>query len=363
LRKTHDVLRRKGVNMISGMVRSIALRGCHNLIAELGGSPERVARAAGIPNAAFTDPDMSIDGAALASYFELAAMHCSTEDFGLRLARRQGLQILGPIWVLARSAATVREALADICGHMGYFSSMVAIRLQEESVGFALDYELRAPGSVSTRQSVELGLASVCLELRASLGAAWRPLAVQFRHAAPADTSSHRQIFGDMLLFNQDRNALLLDRDSAQRPMRDQNDRAYRAMSGSLRLQSPGDTPGDEVQVELAVRALLPSGRFDLPAVATEIGVCSRTLQLRLKRRGTSFQAIVDAVRIELAEKYLRQSRLSAAEIAELLHFADSSALSRFMRTKAGATPSEIRRSAGQGAASVAGGAARPARS
>ena len=51
-------------------------------------------------------------------------------------------------------------------------------------------------------------------------------------------------------------------------------------------------------------------------------------------------------MRIELAEKYLRHSRLSAAEIAELLHFADSSALSRFMRTKAGATPSEIRRGA-----------------
>ena len=79
--------------MIGGMVKSIALRGCHNLIAELGGAPDRVARAAGIPAEAFTNPDMSIDGAALASYFELAAMHCSTEDFGLRLARRQGLQM------------------------------------------------------------------------------------------------------------------------------------------------------------------------------------------------------------------------------------------------------------------------------
>ena len=332
--------------MISGMVKSIALRGCHNLIAELGGTPDRVARAAGIPAAAFTDPDLSIDGAALASYFELAAMHCSTEDFGLRLARRQGLQILGPIWVLARSAGSVRDALSDICGHMGYFSSMVVIRLEDEGPNVTLSYDLRVPGSVSTRQSVELGLASFCLELRSSLGPTWRPAAVQFRHALPADLSAHRQVFGDMVLFDQDRNALLLERTAAMRPMRDHNERAYRAMAASIRLQTPGEAPCDEVRVELAVRALLPSGRFDLPAVAAEIGVCSRTLQLRLKRRGASFQGIVDAVRIELAEKYLRHSRLSAAEIAELLHFADSSALSRFMRTKAGATPSEIRRGA-----------------
>lgn len=333
--------------MISGMVKSIALRGCHNLIAELGGSPDRVARAAGLPTAAFTDPDMAIDGAALATYFELAAMHCNADDFGLRLARRQGLQILGPIWVLARSAASVREALSDICAHMAFYSSMTAIRLEDEASGVALAYDLRAPGSVSTRQGVELGLASFCLELRSSLGPTWRPAAVQFRHAPPADLSAHRQVFGEMTLFDQDRNALILDKASAQRPMRDHNDRAYRAMAASMRLQPPGEAPCDEVRVELAVRALLPSGRFDLPAVAAEIGMCSRTLQMRLKRRGASFQGIVDAVRIELAEKYLRHSRLSAAEIAELLHFADSSALSRFMKTKAGATPSEIRRGAG----------------
>ena len=78
LRNMYDVLRKRGEDMIGGMVKSIALRGCHDLIAELGGSPDRVARAAGIASKAFADPDMNIDGAALASYLELAAMHCGT---------------------------------------------------------------------------------------------------------------------------------------------------------------------------------------------------------------------------------------------------------------------------------------------
>ena len=147
-------------------------------------------------------------------------------------------------------------------------------------------------------------------------------------------------------MFDQERNAVLLDKTSADRPMRDHNDRARKVLAASLKLQLPGDAACDVVRVELAVRALIPSGRFDLPAVAGELGLCTRTLQMRLKRRGASFQKIVDQVRVELAEKYLRNSRLSAAEIAELLHFADSSALSRFMKSKAGATPSDIRRGA-----------------
>ena len=72
--------------MVNGMMKSIALRGCHNLIAELGGAPERVARAAGLSQQAFTDPDMSVDSDAVATYFDLAARHCGVEDFGLKLA-------------------------------------------------------------------------------------------------------------------------------------------------------------------------------------------------------------------------------------------------------------------------------------
>ena len=330
--------------MVNGMMKSIALRGCHNLIAELGGAPERVARAAGLSAQAFTDPDLAVDPDAVATYFDLAARHCGAEDFGLKLARRQGLQILGPVWVMARSAATVREALTDVSRHIGYFATSIIITLRDEPSVLAVAYDVSLSRDVASRQMVELGLASLCPELRNSLGPAWRPAAVQFRHSAPADLTAHRQAFGDHILFDQERNAVLLDKASAERPMRDQNERARRVLAASLKLQSPGDATCDVVRVELAVRALIPSGRFDLPAVAGELGLCTRTLQMRLKRRGASFQRIVDQVRVELAEKYLRHSRLSAAEIAELLHFADSSALSRFMKTKAGATPSDIRR-------------------
>jgi AraC-like DNA-binding protein len=330
--------------MISGMVKSIALSGCQELISDLGGSPDRVARGAGIPLQAFSNPDISIDGQAVATYFELAAMHCGAEDFGLKLARRQGLQILGPLWILARSAGSVREALTDIAANIGYFASTLALGLQEEKTCLALTYDARLSGATPARQIIELGLASFCLELRSSLGPSWRPTAVQFRHSAPADISGHRQVFGNMVLFDQDRNALLIDKISSARPMREHNERTYKAIASSLRLQLPGEAQCETVRVELAIRALLPTGRFDLPSVSAELGVSARTLQERLKRRGRSFQQIVDAVRVELGEKYLRSSRLSAAEIAELLHFGDSSAFSRFMKTKAGASPSDIRK-------------------
>lgn len=327
-----------------GTVKSIALSGSRDLIAELGGSPDRVARAAGMDQRALTLADLSVDCETVATYFELAARHCGAEDFGLRLARRQGLQIFGPLWALARSAATISEALEDIAGNIAFFSTAISLHLQDDAAGRALCYDIRTTGGVPVRQLTELGLACFCFELRQGLGASWQPVAVQFRHAAPADLGAHRRAFGTNVMFNQDRNALVVDRRSAQQPMRNPNERAHRVLGSALRLEGLGDAPGDEVRTELAIRAMLPSGRFDLSCVAAEMGMGARTLQARLARRGVSFQSIVDQVRIDLAHRYLRNSLLTASEISELLHFADPTAFSRFMRAKAGATPSEIRR-------------------
>src|SRR3546814_14127799 len=57
-----------------------------------------------------------------------------------------------------------------------------------------------------------------------------------------------------------------------------------------------------------------------------------RSLQRRLTAAGTSFDAIVDSVRSDLAYAYLQDSRLSVAQIAETLHFSETRALSRAVR-------------------------------
>jgi AraC-like DNA-binding protein len=327
-----------------GRVKSIALSGSGDLITELGGSPDRVARAAGLDPRALAMADLSVDCETAATYFELAARHCGADDFGLRLARRQGLQILGPLWVLARSAGSISEGLEDIVANIASFSTAMSLHLRDDSAGRALCYDLRMTGDAPVRQLMELGLACFCFELGQCLGPSWQPAAVQFRHAAPADVSAHRRAFRADVMFNQDRDALVIDHLSCARPMRNPSERAHRVLGSALRMQALGETTADEVRTELAVRALLPSGRFDLPCVANELGIGARTLQARLARRGASFQGIVDQVRIELATRYLRNSQLTASEISERLHFADSTAFSRFMKTKAGVTPSEIRR-------------------
>jgi len=57
-----------------------------------------------------------------------------------------------------------------------------------------------------------------------------------------------------------------------------------------------------------------------------------RTLQRRLADDGASFGLILDEVRADLAATYLRESDLSVAEVAEILQYSQTSALSRAFR-------------------------------
>jgi AraC-like DNA-binding protein len=63
-----------------------------------------------------------------------------------------------------------------------------------------------------------------------------------------------------------------------------------------------------------------------------------RTLQRRLREEGTSFAAIVDALRREMALAYLDR-RVSIPEVAQLLGYADTTAFHHAFRRWTGSSP------------------------
>lgn len=328
--------------MSIGHVPSIGIAGVAELIADLGQDPVAIAIESGIPPEALVDRDIPIPGERVVALFELAATRCGVRDFALRLARRQGLHVLGPLWTVIRSAPSVRVAMQDLAANFDFHTSAAQVRVDEEPQSVAICYDTRVRAPAQDVQTIELGLGILCLALRSMLGPDWRPVAVQFRHAPPPDARPHRALFGDLTLFDQDRNALVLDYTAYAAPLRAGSGRTHTILARALAAKAPSRA-GDTVRVELMIRALLPDTLVDLAAVARELGLPARTLQHRLTQEGTSFQQILDRVRLELAEKYLTGSSLRLGQIAEILRFADSSAFSRFVRLKTGRPPSQIR--------------------
>lgn len=84
--------------------------------------------------------------------------------------------------------------------------------------------------------------------------------------------------------------------------------------------------------VRSALRESVGADPPTLQRVAATLHVSDRTLQRRLADEGTSFAGLLDEVRKELAQEWLRDGRLSRTEIAYLLGFSHPSSFSRALR-------------------------------
>jgi AraC-like DNA-binding protein len=95
-------------------------------------------------------------------------------------------------------------------------------------------------------------------------------------------------------------------------------------------------------QVARVLRDALKSDEGHVDHVAKQLGLTARSLQRRLKDESTSFQAVRESVRRELAQRYL-DDKLAISEISFLLGFSEPSAFFRAFKRWTGMTPIQAR--------------------
>lgn len=321
--------------MAGSLIRSVILDGAADLIRAHGARPAPIARAAGIPRSALTDPDLLISATAVLRFFDLAAEACRLPTWGLTLGTSGRLAaIIGPLWVLLRNARTIGEMCTELADNFDLYSDAAMVSLERTSDGVLLNWTTTAGRIDSEVQMAEFSMRVFANEIRSHLRPDWMPAAVMFRHARPPGRRQpYRAAFGPHVRFNQDRNSLLLDERTWTAPLKSRGSAARALVSRVVRLDE--ERPSSKRMahsVEAVVRSLMPYAPCTIDEVSRALDLPARTLQFRLQQEGTSFTRVRDVVRADLASKYLRHSELSATRIAEILGYADLTSLSRSFR-------------------------------
>ncbi|MES2017510.1 MAG: AraC family transcriptional regulator ligand-binding domain-containing protein [Pseudomonadota bacterium] len=326
-------------------VRSGSLVGARELIDELGGDAALLAVQAGIDPAAFAAIDFPVQISAALSFFEAAATACRCDNFGLRLAHYQDFSVLGPLWPLIQSAATVGDMLRDLANYYLLHASGGLLSAEREEHGVTIYYSFATGNGPMDRHGIALGYGVLVRELR-KIQPGWLPRRTQFCHAPPLNLTLHRAFFGRGLMFNADRNGIFIDDDLLATPLQSVDSGTHRALSMQFKLQReilPGVL---RLQTESVLRSLIPFGPCDLAVVARTMRLSRRSLQRHLAHDDTNFNQLLDAVRADLAIHYLKQSDLAISDIAEILGYAESSVLTRAFQRWYGVSPRAARNGA-----------------
>ncbi|RVU22298.1 AraC family transcriptional regulator [Streptomyces antnestii] len=325
------------------LVRNAALSSYVELSQSLGIDPRALMKRVGLDPVGLAVQDRWISGVAVTELLELSAAAAAHEDFGLLLAERRRFSNLGPISLVIREEPDTRSALELLVRHESMYNEMLHSRLSEASGLATLKVSLEPGEAVATRQAVELAVGAFHQVLRSFLGARWQPVSVCFTHSAPADTGTHRRVFGTMVEFDRDFNGIVFYASdlNAPNPMSDPQLRTYARQYFESLAVSRDTTVADRVR-EL-IEVLLPTGRCSIEQVASSLGVDRRTVHRQLAAAGETFSSLLNATRAQLAEQLVANPRRSLTEISGLLGFSAPSAFSRWFSEHFGCSPRQWR--------------------
>jgi len=267
-----------------------------------------------------------------------------TPDFGRRLARRQGIEILGPVGLAARSAATVADAFVIFDKFMAAYCPSISARMtahiDPELRRFEFEYLLDPPPPQA--QAIELSLGVTLRALHLFLGSSYRPVTVHLPHRPLTSADDYQRYFGCPPCFCEPVSGFTLRAVDLQQPLpkdRLAHQTAVDYLAGAL----ADHTPATSQLVRSLVRQLLPTGAVTLADIALHIGTHPKTLQRRLAAEHATFAELVDQTRRDTAQRLLLDSDVSLDHLCRQLGYAEQSVLTRSCKRWFGTTPTTYR--------------------
>jgi len=195
--------------------------------------------------------------------------------------------------------------------------------------------------------AVDIGMSLLLDMCRLNAGAALRPLAVSLRRLRPASVLAYERFFGCAIEFAAKENALVLAAADADRPLQTSDQLLASVFDQMLAEQLARLDRSDVVaRCKAAILEHLASGEASEDEAAARLHMSPRTLQRKLAEARTSYSALVDATRKDLALRYIDDPQRSITDITFSLGFAGPSSLTRAFKRWTGVSPSDYRATA-----------------
>jgi AraC-like DNA-binding protein len=303
----------------------------------------------GLDRTAVRQPESRIPFVKHVALLEAAAEHLEDPDFGLHFGSSVDPLDAGALAFMAANSPTLGAALKNLASYLNVFTEGSEIWIETGDsfvdVGFrVIDQNVERFGQLE-----EFALALLMNIARFVVGRRLTPERVERLHHRRQGNEFFEQYFGSPVHFGQKRSALVLNKYVLDIPCRNADERLLRILKSHCDdlLKKLGQRADLKQHLAHLVSSHLTSGPVTAKSVARELGMSERTIARRLSEQGLSFGQIVDDVRRQLAERYLREPDLRPSQIAYLLGYSEPSAFTRAFRRWTGRSPTQFRAGAG----------------
>ena len=279
----------------------------------------------------------------------LLAVEASQDDFfGLHMGCEDQLNATSRLDDIMAKSFNLEETLSNATQYSRLISDAATSKLIITNDSFRYEFHLSPDwlmqNDIVVRNAIDLALARVKNTIYFLSNRQCSPVAVQFHYPKPKKIEEYYAVFNAPLVFNKSHSAVIFSKQflKFQNPFFKKSilETLKRYGDDELTKLSTDKTCSKEVK-KYIYNQISP----DYPSVAEVakgLSMSRRSLQRKLSEEGSSYKKILLDVRMILANKYLKEYRLSVSETAFFLGYSESAAFIRVFKKHYGITPTRF---------------------
>ena len=315
-----------------------------NAVERQGLRPSAVLRHASLPATLHLDQTAVITTAQLLAVWRSIEALSGDPGFSLKMVRDTSTATHKLAFLSASYAQDYRDGLERIA-RFKRMCSPDKMRFEEDGQTVSITTDWPPGTAAEPALSVDASFAMMVELGRRGTGRHLTPVAVEYARTG-SSTADHDAFFGCHISFAADRDRLILKAADLDLRFIGHNAEMLAALTPAMvadlaDLEAQSSVPD---QIKLVLKRRMASGRPDVAGVAREIGLSERTLQRRIADCGSSFRALLDSARQELAKSLLLDASVDLEEVAFLLGFEDPNSFYRAFKGWEQMTPGRWRK-------------------
>ena len=310
-----------------------------------GCDPEPLFKKAGIAPSLRGNPGARISLNALSSLWSQSVEALDDPCFGIKMSHYWHPSFMGALGYAWLVSTSLRTAFNRAERFVHVVSEGLNIYLSESDRRFKVTIET-PDETISYPQQHDVVMAVLMRIARINFGDELRAVEITFRHTTPDCHQVFADFFQSPLVYDASEYSMTFATDDIDRKLPTANKELALMHDEVLMKYLVKIKKGDLVQqIQSLIIDQLPSGKITDQMIAKELHLSERTLQRKLRDKGTSFRQVLESVRKMVAMQYIRNSGTSMTEIAFLLGFSEQSAFSRAFKKWTGKSPVQYRES------------------
>ncbi|MDN3649102.1 AraC family transcriptional regulator ligand-binding domain-containing protein [Reinekea marina] len=317
--------------------------GWNVIISDIGQNSTEVARLAGLPEDLFQRSDATLTAQEYFNLFSALETLAGVNDLPLKLGQVISVESFDAAVFACLCSPNLKTAMQRLALYKRLIGPML---LSQTSFDNFIEYQVECYG-YDGALPVSIAAVEVVFFVKLARIATRRelvPLAVTLP-SLPSGIEEYSEFIGVVPKLGQGV-SIRFSMEDLERPFLTQNLKMWTYFEPELqqRLSLLDKEASMAAKVRGVLLELLPSGESTIENVLSRLALSKRSLQRKLSEEGITFKAVLQKTRQDLARHYLRDERLSLAEISFLLGFTDANSFVRAFSDWEGISPGKVRK-------------------